>query len=454
MQARQVDPSEMQSKLTVWLREKMPQAKNLSISGMERAGAGMSNETFLFDLSWQEAGQPKSQEMVLRYPPQSYPIFPEYDLTKQFRIMECLQGTDVPVPKTHWLEQDARLIGASFYLMGKINGVIPPEYPLYHTSGIYYNATPQQRSKMWWGCLEAIAKIHLLDWKGLGLSFLGVPGGGTDPIDRQLDYWEAYVDWVKEEPQPILDAAVKWLREHTYVPKHVTLCWGDARLPNAIYSSPDFDVLGVLDWEMAFLGDPEADLGWSIFMDWHQSVGYAIPRLEGSPGFEETVQRYEELTGRKVENALFNEVFSALRYGAIEYRAQKNLEKLGIPVGGEGPAVNNTPATQRLAELLELPPPGPPFTQRKSLEEMTVIAQFHFTGSRGRDFHLVVDKGKPTQYEGTADNPDVALTVSLEDWEAIKKGELTRLNAWATGRIKIDGDMDLINRLEDMISEL
>jgi len=254
MQARQVDPSEMQSKLTVWLREKMPQAKNLSISGMERAGAGMSNETFLFDLSWQEAGQPESQEMVLRYPPQSYPIFPEYDLTKQFRIMECLQETDVPVPKTHWLEQDARLIGAPFYLMGKINGVIPPEYPLYHTSGIYYNATPRQRAKMWWGCLEAIAKIHLLDWKGLGLSFLGVPGGGTDPIDRQLDYWEAYVDWVKEEPQPILDAAVKWLREHTYVPKHVTLCWGDARLPNAIYSSPDFDVLGVLDWEMAFLG--------------------------------------------------------------------------------------------------------------------------------------------------------------------------------------------------------
>ena len=454
MQARQIDLSALQSKLIAWLQEKMSQAKNLSISGMQRAGAGVSNETFLFDLSWQENEEPRSRGMVLRHPPQSFPIFPEYDLAKQYRIMECLRQTDVPVPRLYGLEENEQLLGVPFYLMGKIDGVVPPEFPLYHSSGVYYDATPQHRAKMWWGSLEAMAKVHLLDWKSLGLSFLGVPGDGTDPIDRQLHYWEAYLDWVKEEPQPIMEAAAKWLRQNTYVPKYVTLCWGDSRLANTIYSRGDFDTLALLDWEMAFLGDPEADLGWFIYLDWHHSVGWGIPRLEGSPSAEETVERYESVTGRKVENPSFNEVFAAFRFAAILYRALKNLEKAGIQAGPESAAVNNNPATQRLAELLQLPPPGRPLSQRRSLKEMTVVVQFHFTGPRGRDFYLVVDKGKPTPYEGTADNPDVALTISMEDWEAIKRGELSRLQAIQTGKMRIDGDVDVMRSLENIIADV
>jgi aminoglycoside phosphotransferase (APT) family kinase protein len=454
MQARQVDLSVLQSKLIGWLQEKMPQASNMSISGLVRAGAGVSNETFLFDLSGQENERPMSRGMVLRHPPRSFPIFPEYNLAKQYRIMECLQKTDVPVPRLYGLEENEKLLGVPFYLMGKIDGVVPPEFPLYHSSGVYYDATPQQRAKMWWGSLEAMTKVHLVDWKSLALSFLGIPGGGTDPIDQQLNYWEAYWDWVKEEPQPIMETAVRWLRQNTYVPKYVTLCWGDSRLPNTIYSLDDFSTLALLDWEMAFLGDPEADLAWFIYLDWHHSVGWGIPRLEGSPSAEETVDQYESLTGRKVENPLFNEVFAAFRFAAVLYRALKNLEKVGIQPGPEDAAVNNNPATQRLAELLELPPPGRPFTQRKGLEEMTVIAQFHFTGPQGRDVYLVVDKGKPTQYEGSADNPDVVLTISMGDWEAIKRGEMTRLQAIATGRMRIDGDTDVIRSLEDIIANI
>jgi len=450
MQERQIDVAELQPKLLAWLGQKMPQARNLSISGMERAGSGFSNETWLFNLSWQEDEGPRSEGMVLRYTPRSHPMFPEYDLSKQFRIMQCLQQTDVPVAKVHWFEQDVNLLGVPFYVMSKINGVTLSEYPIYHTCGVYYDATPQQRAKIWWGCLEAIARAHLLDWQSLGLSFLGVPGPGTDPIDRQLDYWEAYLKWCQNEPQPILEAAIKWLRENRYAPKHVALCWGDARPPNTIYSTPDFDVIGVVDWENAFLGDPEADLGWFMFVDWHQSEGYGIPRLEGSPSAKETVQRYEELTGRKTEHTLYNEVFAALRFGAVLYRVMQAMEQYGLPTG-EGAVVNNTAATQRLAELLGLPAPGPSLTQRKSLEDTTVIAQFHLTGPRGRDSYLVVDRGNPTRHEGTADNPDVTLTASVEDWEAIQNGEIPRLTAWWDGRLTIEGDVYLVGQLEDIL---
>ena len=135
-------------------------------------------------------------------------------------------------------------------------------------------------------------------------------------LSAELEYWERYLSWRREEPQPILDATLEWLKENRYTPKHITLCWGDARMPNTIYSM-NGDVLAIVDWEMAYLGDPESDLGFFLLLDWQHSEGYGIPRLEGSPGKEETVKHYEEFTGWKVENLLYNEVLAAFRAGIV-----------------------------------------------------------------------------------------------------------------------------------------
>ena len=204
---------------------------------------------------------------------------------------------------------------------------------------------------MWWSGVETLAGIHTLDWEALGLGFLGVPKGGTGPLDQQLDYYERFLRWAQgEEPQPILEAASGWLKENRYVPKRVSLCWGDARLPNLIYR--DDRVTGVLDWEMAFLGDPEADLGWWLFLDWHHSEGNGTPRLEGFPEREETVRRYEELTGWQAENLFYNEVMAAFRFGVIMVSLYRNLSERGVAFG-----TTNTPTTRRLAGLLDLPLP-------------------------------------------------------------------------------------------------
>jgi len=80
--------------------------------------------------------------------------------------------------------------------------------------------------------------------------------------------------------------------------------------------------------------------------------------------------------------------------------------------------------------------------------------QFHFTGPTGYDWYLISDKGKGTRYNGTVDNPDCTITVALEDWNAIQSGELDRLEAWASGRLVIEGDMNLMVQLEDMIVKL
>jgi len=434
----------------------MPQAKDISISPIDRSGSGMSNETFLFDLSWQEAGHTKSESMVLRCAPQAYPVFPEYDLGKQYRIMERLRGTDVPIPRVYWLEENEAVLGAPFYIMGKIDGVIPPDYPPYHSFGVYYNATPDQRAKMWWGCLENIAKIHKLDWEKLGFNFLGVPEGGTGPLDQQLVYWERYLNWVKEdpeEPQPILEAALKWLKENRYVPERVALCWGDCRMPNTVYSLGDFNVLAILDWEMAYLGDPESELGWFFLLDWRHSEGEGIPSLEGTPGREETLQRYEELTKRKIKHMLYQDVLAAFRYGIIELKIYKNLRKLGVALPTQDIETNNL-CTHRLASLLDLPAPGPRRRQLTRIEEVTVTVQYHLTGPGGGDWYVLCDKGKASRHEGNVESPNVTLTVSAEDWAAIQRGELERIHAWSGGKLKIDGDMTLLMQLEDIVSQL
>jgi len=353
---REANLSEIRSKVTPWLQKKMPQAENLSISGMKRPESGNSTETFLFDLSWDEAGQYRSEGMVLRRPPQS-PLFPDYDLRRQVGVMQHLQGTNIPVPRVHWLERDESILGTPFYIMGKIEGNAPSDYPSYHSVGIYYDATPQQRAKMWWECVEAIAQIHKLDWRNLGLSFLGVPKEGIGFLDGFLDYYKQYLNWVKEnpqEPQPILEAALQWLKENQYAPEHITLCWGDSRMSNILYG-PDLEVRAVLDWEIAYLADPESDLGWLFFLEWANTESSGIPPLEGTPGREETVQRYEELTGWKVRNLFYNEVLACVRLGVTMFRMYKILRRGGIPLP-EGYELNNY-VTQRLASLLGLPTP-------------------------------------------------------------------------------------------------
>ena len=183
------------------------------------------------------------------------------------------------------------------------------------------------------------------------------------------------------------------------------------------------------------------------------SEGYGIPRLEGTPGKEDTVQRYQELTGWKVDNLFYHEVLAAVRAGIVMLKVYKNFKQLGVALPQEDIELNNV-CTQRLAALLDLPSPGEPTRQTTRIEEVTVRVQFHLTGPGGCDWYAVCDRGVATRCEGTTEAPDCTLTVSAEDWAAIQRGEMDRLHAWTAGKLKIDGDMTLLLQLEDAISRL
>ena len=443
------DLDALRTRLADWLAHRPGATWPVEVSALRKPGAGVSNETLLFDA---RTGAGAPQHLVARLTPSGPAVFPEYDLARQYRVMERLATSGVPVPPLVGYEADASVVGSAFYVMRRIEGEIPSEVPPYHAFGHCLALAPERRAAMWWSGIETLARIHRLDWRALGLGFLGEPGAETDALDRPLDYYARYLEWAREgEAQPILDAALAWLREHRYVPRRIGLCWGDSRLPNMIFDS-DQRVAGVLDWEMAFLGDPEADLAWWIFLDWCHSTGYGIPRLEGLPSREETVARYAELTGAPVEHLEWQEVFAALRYGVITVRVAHTMQAAGVSIAAPDMATNNV-CTQRLATLLGLPAPGVA-REVTHVSDVTARVQFLLTGPGGSEWYLVADRGRGSRHAGTVDRPDVTLTASAADWQAIQTGELNRTEAFLGGKLRIEGDVSLLLQLEDMISKL
>lgn len=440
---------ELQHKLAPWFQGKMPQASDIAVSNMKPPEAGFVAETFMFRLDWTEAGQRESREMVFRRPP-LLPVFPDYDLRRQFLVMQRLYGSGIPVPKVFWrVEQDESILGTPFYVMERLPGTTPPDFPLYHSAGSYFDATPQKRATMWWGALEGVVKCHQLDWQRQRLHFLGAPKGGTSTIDGLLDYFESMLKWVvKDEPQPVLDYALKWLRDNHYVPERITLCWGDCRLPNTLYNA-DGSVAALLDWDFTYLGDPISDLAWFLFLDWHSSEAYGIPRLEGTPGEEETIRRYEDLTGWKADHFLFNQVLAPLRLAVPLVKVYKNIRSMGATLLAEDAEIKN-PMTQRIAGLLNLPAPGKK-KEVARVEDMKVTLQLRFTGAGARDWQALFDHGRITTCDGLAESPVSTVALSAADFDAMQRGELGPTDAILMGHIKIEGDVtlagDLLERL-------
>jgi aminoglycoside phosphotransferase (APT) family kinase protein len=456
MLGRQRDLDEVRRALAAWLRRQLPAASGLEVSALRAPKAGVSNETFLFEIDYRLGGATRHEKLVARLEPRDFLVFPEYDLGRQYEVMACLADSPVPVPAVRWLERDPASLGGAFYVMDAVEGEVPSEVPSYHVYGWVHDAPVERRTRVWWNGLETLARIHALDWRGLGLGFLGEPASPRDAIDRQLAYWDRYLALVRSEgpAQPTLDAALAWLQANAYTPRRVALCWGDSRLPNMMFR--DDRVAAVLDWEMAFLGDPEADLAWWCFLDWANNEGYGGPHLEGIPGPAETLARYAELSGHPVEQAHWNEVFAAFRYGVILGRVAIRMREIGASLPADDWESNNV-CTQALARLLDLPPPGEErLTTSVGRRDAgaPVRLQLRLAGDGGGDWYVVILGADATRHAGVTDDADATLEAEVADWRAVQAGELDRLRAFMDGKLKISGDLTLFMLHEAHITRL
>jgi aminoglycoside phosphotransferase (APT) family kinase protein len=326
------DPEITATQLASWLSE-VAGITGVSVDRLEiPSSTGWSNETVMFDGTWADpAGVLRTRPLVVRIAPLEYRVFLEANFESQYRVMQALADhTDVPMPEMLWFEADPSWFGSPFWIMARIDGVVPGDSPAYAASGWLHDAAPEQQAETWWSGIEAMAAVHRVDWRTLDLDFLDDPARGASGLEQQLQYYAESLEWAEGgTPHPGARAALDWLRAEMppAPPYGDTIVWGDSRLSNQIYR--DHQVVAVLDWEMVALGDPRIDLGWWLFCDDALSAGAGCPRLPGFPSAEETVARWEELTGRSGDHLHYFLVFAGLRFTVVMLRLSTLLVDLG-----------------------------------------------------------------------------------------------------------------------------
>jgi aminoglycoside phosphotransferase (APT) family kinase protein/nitroimidazol reductase NimA-like FMN-containing flavoprotein (pyridoxamine 5'-phosphate oxidase superfamily) len=340
----QRDLEETRRRLATWLVERIDGARDVEISDITGPIAtGYSHETLIFDARWKDDDGSQELALVARVKPSSHTVFPDDRFEIEYRVADALSGRDdIPLPRVRWYEEDTGHVGAPFFVMDKVAGEIPGDNPPYTAGGWLMGAPPEQQASVWWSGLESMAAVHRLDASHVDLPFLH---------RDEFEYWDRYLRWAEQDGElPVAGAALDWLREHRPADSGAPgLCWGDSRPGNQIFDG--FRCVALLDWEMAAIADPEQDLGWWLYFDRLFSEGLGAPRPAGWPSHEETVARWEELTGRRARSLRYYEVFSAFRFAAILMRVTRLMAMYGqLPSESDFP-VNNF-ATQMLERVL------------------------------------------------------------------------------------------------------
>ncbi|MCP4036224.1 MAG: phosphotransferase family protein, partial [bacterium] len=247
-------------------------------------GTGFSSDTLIFDLQYRSGGVSITRGLVARIHPSGFQLFPEYDLQAQYRVMDALRDSRVPVPEMLWEERTGEVIGDAFYLMSKVEGQCPADNPAYTVEGWLKELAVEDQRKLWDGYLDILVDIHALDPLELKLGFLAKPDLGPTPLDQELAYYENFYRWAYgDEIHPHVEPALAWLHENKPPqPEVPVLVWGDARVGNMIFQGPR--CAAVIDWEMARLGDPMMDLAWGLFLSRYHTEGSGVPNL---PGFRD-----------------------------------------------------------------------------------------------------------------------------------------------------------------------
>jgi aminoglycoside phosphotransferase (APT) family kinase protein len=303
-----------------WLGSKLPGAEKLEISELSGPSAtGFSSDTLLFDASYDIDGESKQERLVARLEPRGFTVFPFNDVSIQYRAMQALRKTDVPVPRMRWLETNQEMLGSAFYVMDRVEGVPVTDTPPYHMGGWVSELGEADQARLWWNGLDALCAIHRLDWRALGFQFLQGPDG-VDPLTRQLDEYESYFCWaVKDRARyAVIQRGLAWLRQNAPAGEPVELCWGDSRPSNQMFR--DLECVAVLDWEMVRLGNPVQDVAWWIAIDRCLSEGIGVPRLPGLPTADQTLAHWSAATGLSADHFEYYETLAFLKFSVIMAR--------------------------------------------------------------------------------------------------------------------------------------
>jgi aminoglycoside phosphotransferase (APT) family kinase protein len=256
-------------------------------------------------------------DLILRRPPAGTRAKSAHDMAREYRIQHALKPVYPWVPQMIGLCQDEAVIGAEFYVMERLEGIIPrARMP----AGLAF--TPAQARVLCTHVLDKLIELHRVDYQAAGLASIGK---GKGYAKRQVEGWSERYEKARTPNVPSYRHVRDWLREHT--PEDVATCviHNDFRLDNVVLDPKEpTRVIGVLDWEMATLGDPLMDLGSSLAY-WVQAnddplfkmVGRQPTYAKGMLKRREVVDYYLSRTNFSPHNWTFYEVFGLFRLAVI-----------------------------------------------------------------------------------------------------------------------------------------
>jgi aminoglycoside phosphotransferase (APT) family kinase protein len=309
-----------------WLAGRLADATGVAIPELTTTSAtGMSSETLLFTATWAEGGRHRAERLVGRAAPDpaDVPVFPTYDMTKQFEAIRVVgQRSDVPVPTVRWDEPDPRWIGTPFFVMERIDGVVPPDMMPYPMGDNWlFDASPSDRRRVQDGTVDVLARLHAIGDPLATFGFLEFAEAGDTHLRRHVAHAYAWYEYAARGGQrsPLVERGFRWLDDHWPTHESATaLSWGDSRIGNVMYR--DFTPVAVLDWEMVGLGPPEVDLGWLIYAHRAFQVMATTWGLPGMPDFlrpDDAAAAYEKASGHAPRDLDWYIAYAAVQWGVV-----------------------------------------------------------------------------------------------------------------------------------------
>lgn len=293
-------------KLGEFLRDQLKLTGELTVAQFP---SGFSNLTYMLTLG--------EREMVLRRPPFGANIKSAHDMSREYTILSKLNPVYDKAPKPLAYSDDESIIGAEFYVMERVRGVIlRPTMP----KGMH--PEPMLMRQISESLVDALVELHGVDLAAAGLSDFGRPQGY---VNRQIVGWTRRWQKGMTDAVPAMDEAAAWLAVNQPPETGATLIHNDFKYDNFVLDSADWrNIIAVLDWEMATVGDPLMDLGTSLSY-WVESADPATIQLlnlsptalPGNLTRREFLDRYTEKSGRNVDNIAFYYAFGAFKLGVI-----------------------------------------------------------------------------------------------------------------------------------------
>ena len=293
-------------RLTAYLQERLGLDGPIAI---EQFPSGHSNLTYLLRVG--------DLELVLRRPPfGAEKIKRGHDMEREYRILSGLSRVYAKAPKPLLFCDDASVIGAPFYVMERVQGVIlrrepPPGFDL----------SPQRMRTLSQAFIDNLVDIHSVDVEAAGLSQLGRPEGY---VRRQITGWVERYQNARTDSIADMERVARWLLEKMPEESGAALIHNDYKYDNLVLDPGNFSIRAVLDWEMATVGDPLMDLGTTLGYwvepddpEELQSIRFCLTTLPGNLTRAQLVERYAAKSERAVENVLFYYVYALFKIAVI-----------------------------------------------------------------------------------------------------------------------------------------